>query len=65
MVGASGALILRVGARGALVLRLGARGAPVIRVGWGRRVGERLVREATPLERWWIVERNLVTCRVL
>ena len=58
-------------ARGAAVIRVGARGAPFIRVGAvlelvefdGRRLGERLAMEATPLERWWVVERNLVTCR--
>ena len=62
-VGTTGALVLRVGTRDTLVLRVGARGAPVIRVRWGRRVGERLVREATPLERWWIVEcPNYTTC---
>ena len=58
-------------ARGAAVIRFGARGAPVIRVGTvldlgvsgGRGLGERLVMEATPLQRWWMVERILVTCR--
>ena len=48
-----------------------ARGAAVIRVGavldlgvsGGRGLEERLVMEATPLQRWWMVERILVTCR--
>ena len=50
-------------ARGAAVIRFGARGAPVIRVGavldlgvsGGRGLEERLVMEATPLQRWWMV----------
>ena len=62
---------MRVEARGALVMRVRARGAWVIRVGavldlgvsGGRGLEERLVMEATPLQRWWMVERILVTCR--
>ena len=55
-------------ARGAAVISVGARGAPVIRVGAvlelvefdGRRFGERLAMEATPLERWWVVVRGFM-----